>query len=248
MIRTLIIEDEEPARELIKNFLASYKEIDIIGEFADGFSGLKAINEMNPDLIFLDVQMPKLTGFELLELIENKPLIIFTTAYDQFAIKAFEMNATDYLLKPFNKERFGQAVLKVIDKFKNNKNENLTVKSVLNFVDEKPDFIDRIAVKNGSKISVIPTEEIIYLQAEGDYVMIHTKDNRHLKEKTMKYFESHLDSKIFVRIHRSYIVNVNQIARIDLYDKENYSVNLKNNISLRASINGYKQLKQLLNM
>jgi len=247
-IRTIIIDDEEPARILVKGFLNNHTEFELIGEYADGFSGLKAINEQKPDLVFLDIQMPKLTGFELLELIESKPLIVFATAYDQYAIQAFEANAIDYLLKPFSRDRFAQAISKVVVKFNNQVNDQPVIKSLVQSFDEKPETLDRIAVKDGSKIFVIPTNEIIYIQAEGDYVMIHIKDARHLKEKTMKYFETHLDNKQFIRIHRSYIVNVNYISRLDHYDKENYSVLMKNSSVLKASNAGYKLLKQALNL
>ncbi len=247
-IRTIIVEDEEPARNIIKHYLKDYQEFELIGEFADGFSGVKAINELKPDVSFLDVQMPKLTGFEVLELIEHKPLIIFSTAFDQYAIKAFEMNASDYLLKPYTKERFAQAIAKVSERFKQKQTIAPKVEAIIQTVDEKTELISRVAVKCGSKINVISVEDITYLESEGDYVMIYTKDGRFLKEKTMKYFETHLDENHFIRIHRSNIVNVNEILRIEHYDKENYMVLLKNNAKLKASNSGYKLLKDKLNL
>jgi two-component system, LytTR family, response regulator len=245
-IHTIIIEDEEPARSILKNYLAPYSEIELIGEFSEGFSGLKAINELKPDLVFLDIQMPKLTGFEILELAEHKPIIIFTTAYDQFAIKAFEANATDYLLKPFTRERFADALTKAKARFKNN--EIGEIKSVLQAMDEKPELINRIAVRFASKIHLIPVEEILFLEADGDYVKIHTGDGSFLKEKTMKYFEFHLNPAQFMRIHRSYIVNVNYILRLEYYDKENHIAILKNNERLKVSDSGYKLLRKALNL
>jgi len=247
-LRTIIIDDEQPARDVIKHYLKDFSEVEIIGEVADGFSGLKSIQELKPDLVFLDVQMPKLTGLELLELLDQPPLIIFSTAYDQYAIKAFEMNAIDYLLKPYSKERFTQAVLKAISQAGNITRSIQPVQNLVKTLEESPEFLQRIAVKSRHKVSVVPVEEIIYLEAEGDYVMLHTKDARHLKEKTMKYFESHLDPSQYIRIHRSYIVNAKFIDRIEYYDKENYAVLMKNGAKLRASITGYKILKQVLNM
>jgi len=247
-LRVIIIEDEEPARNLLKNYLASHKEIELIGEFDNGFSGLKGINDLKPDLVFLDIQMPKLTGFELLEMIENPPQIIFTTAYDSFAIKAFEANATDYLLKPYTRERFGQAIEKAVSNFNTIKKSNDPVKSLMQTVDNNTDLLSRIAVKSGPRVNVIAADEIIYIEADGDYVKIHTKENVHLKEKPMKYYETHLDPSQFVRIHRSYIVNVNEILKIEYYDKETHVVILKNNEQLRASTNGYRLLKQMLNL
>lgn len=247
-LRTILIDDEQPARDIVKFYLKDFSEIEIIGELTDGFSGLKAIQELKPDLVFLDVQMPKLTGLELLDLLEQPPLIIFSTAYDQYAIKAFEMNAIDYLLKPYSKERFMQAVQKAIAQAANGIRVAAPVQNLVKTLDENPEFLQRIAVKSRHKVTVVPIDEIIYLEAEGDYVMLHTKESKHLKEKTMKYFETHLDPTQFIRIHRSFIVNARFIDRIEYYDKENYAVLTKNGAKLRASTSGYKVLKQALNM
>ncbi|MCX6258959.1 MAG: LytTR family DNA-binding domain-containing protein [Bacteroidia bacterium] len=247
-IKSIIIEDEEPARDLIKNYLSEYNEIEIAGEFADGFSGLKAINEMKPDLVFLDIQMPKLTGFEVLELAEHHPIIIFITAFDQYAIQAFEASAVDYLLKPYSRERFLTALTKAKEKFTNLAKNESQIKSVLQTIDDKPETIDRIAVRTGRKINVIPSGDIIYLEADGDYVKIHTGSGSYLKEKTMKFFESHLDPGKFIRIHRSYIANIDFIQRLEYYDKENYAAILKNNHHLKVSSSGYKLLRSALNL
>ena len=247
-LRTILIDDEQPARGVIKFYLKDFPEIEILGEFADGFSGLKAIQELKPDLVFLDVQMPKLTGLELLDLLDQPPLIIFSTAYDQYAIKAFEMNAIDYLLKPYSKERFIQAVQKAMTLAGNGIRLSAPVESLVKTLEENPEFLQRIAVKSRHKVSVVPIDDIVYLEAEGDYVMIYTRDAKHLKEKTMKYFETHLDPAQFIRIHRSFIVNAQFIDRIEYYDKENYAVLTKTGAKLRASTSGYKILKQALNM
>lgn len=247
-IKVLIIEDEEPARNLLKHYISESKMLVIIGEFADGFSGAKAINELKPDLVFLDIQMPKLTGFEILEIIEHKPSIIFTTAYNEFAIKAFEMNAVDYLLKPFSKERFQQAVEKAMIKIKTEQKDVTRINAAMHTIESQEECISRVAIKSGTKIQVIPCEQIIFITAEGDYVMIHTKEGKYLKEKTMKYFELHLNNKMFVRIHRSFIVNVNEISRIEHYDKESYMVLMKNNTQLKASTSGYKLLKEMIQL
>ncbi len=244
-IRTIIIEDEEPARDIVKRYLQSFPEIEIIGEYADGFSGVKAINELKPDLLFLDIQLPKLTGFELLELVEHWPVIVFATAYDQFAIKAFEMNAVDYLLKPFSADRFATSVQKAKEKILTNDRKQETEK-ILNSVDDQNEILDRVVVKTGSKIKVIPIESVSYIEAQDDYVMIYCNDGKFLKEKTMKYFESHLDPKNFVRIHRSFIVNVNQIVRLEPFEKDGYVAILKDNSRLKVSDSGYKKMKSLL--
>jgi two-component system LytT family response regulator len=248
MNTAIIIDDEEPARELIKHYLKEFPEIKLLGDYPDGFSGLKAIQELKPDIVFLDIQMPKLTGFELLELLEESPHIIFSTAYDQYAIKAFEMTAIDYLLKPYSAERFGQAIKKVQQLILSKKPGKPQTNHLIEAIETNPEYLQRIAVKTRHKIEVIPVTEISYIEADDDYVTIHTGTEKFLKEKTMKYMESHLDPSQFVRIHRSYIVNVNQISRLELYQKETYNVLLKNGTSIRASSSGYKELKQILNL
>lgn len=248
MLKTILIDDEQPARDVVRHYLKDFPTIEILGEFSDGFSGLKAIQDLKPDLVFLDVQMPKLTGLELLDLLEQPPMIIFSTAYDHYAIKAFEMNAVDYLLKPYSKERFTQAVNKAIATAASGPRPENPVQNLVRTLDENPEYLLRIAVKSRHKVTVIPIDEVIYFEAEGDYVMIHTKDARHLKEKTMKYFETHLDPEQFIRIHRSYIVNARYIDRIEYYDKESYMVLTKTGSKLKASTSGYKLLKQALNM
>jgi two-component system, LytTR family, response regulator len=246
--RVLIIDDEAPARDIIKAYLSGFPELAIAGEFEDGFTGLKAIQEMKPDLVFLDVQMPKLTGFELLELLDQPPVIIFSTAYDQYAIRAFELSATDYLLKPYTAERFGLAVRKALDKLGSGADRNQSVQSLVQSSEENPELLQRIAVKVRHNVHVIAVQDILYIEADGDYVSIITPGGKYLKEKTMKYFESHLDPARFVRIHRSFIVNVEQIGRVELYDKEQYAVKLKNGTTLKASSSGYKTLKDLLKL
>ena len=231
---------------LVRKFLEDFSEIEVLGECADGFTAVKSINEHNPDLIFLDVQMPKLSGFELLEIIEHKPQVIFTTAYDSYAIKAFDENAVDYLLKPFSRERFADAVKKVVGRIASQTEQNFT--EVIALAEEKTEILQRIAVKSGSKIEIIAIGDIVYLESEGDYVMIHTKEGKFLKEKTMKYFEQHLDPDTFIRIHRSYIININEISRIELFEKENYIVKLKNGDQVKASSSGYKALKDALKL
>ena len=248
MIKTIIIDDEAPARELIRHYLKDFSEIDVLGEFGDGFVGARAIQDLKPDLVFLDIQMPKLTGFEMLELIEEPPVIIFSTAYDQYALQAFEIHAADYLLKPYSKERFVAAVNKAIERVSEQGKGTRTVAAVLSSVEENPEILQRIAVKNRHKIDVIPVVDIIYIEAEDDYVMIHTAATKFLKEKTMKFMESHLDPNQFIRIHRSFIVNAEFIQRLEIYEKESYAVLLKNGKSLRASTSGYKLLKERLHL
>lgn len=242
-MNVIIVEDEQPARELIKNYLKAYPDITLLGEFGDGFSGIKAINELKPDLVFLDIQMPKLTGFEMLELLEETPDIVFTTAYDQFAIKAFEMNAVDYLLKPFSKDRFGAAIAKARERMNKKENNTTRVNDLKKQLQQNTDNIERIVVKTGSKIKVIPVEEIVYLESQDDYVMIYTLNGKFLKQETMKYYEEHLDPDQFIRVHRSYIVKIDTIKQLELYEKGSYMAVLSSGAKVKVSDSGYKNLK-----
>jgi two-component system, LytTR family, response regulator len=246
-LKTIIVEDEQPAIDLLKFYLKDFEEIEIVGVCQDGFSGLKAINEQKPDLVFLDIQMPKLTGFELIELLEHKPLIVFTTAYDEFAIKAFDVNAIDYLLKPYSLDRLKRAISKVKQTFEETDPALPSYQKLSEYhVGKAPDRLKRIVVKTGSNIKLIPTDEIIYIEAQDDYVMIYTKDARFMKQGTMKYFEMGLDPAFFIRIHRSYIVNVNEIKQIEPYEKESYIAILKTGAKLKISKSGFKTLKDSL--
>lgn len=249
MIRTLIVDDEPLARSIIKSYIAEHSDFEIIGECGDGLSAFKSITELKPEVVFLDIQMPKLTGIEIIELLETKPQIVFITAYDQFAINAFEHSACDYILKPFTKDRFEQSIHKLREHLALKDELNSTkYKMLLNQVQNSDIKLERIAIKNGTKIEIISVDEINYLQAEGDYVMIYSNQNRYLKEQTMKYFESRLNEKEFIRIHRSTIVNINQIKRIELFEKDSYVVVLKNGTTLKTSNSGYKMLKETLSI
>ncbi|MFV0594058.1 MAG: LytR/AlgR family response regulator transcription factor [Draconibacterium sp.] len=244
-LRTIIVEDEELARNLMKTFLSDIESVEIIAECENGFEGVKMINELKPDLVFLDIQMPKITGFEMLELLEHKPQIIFATAYDQFALKAFEYNAADYLLKPYSKDRLAEAVAKVEERIQTEGRESDVAEKVSEFPRES--FLDRVVVKDRNKIHIAPVDAIRYIESMDDYVMIYTTEGRWMKQKTMKYFESALNPKDFIRIHRSYIVKVDEISEIQQYEKESYVVILHDKTKLKVSKTGYKNLKEILN-
>jgi two-component system LytT family response regulator len=244
-IRAIIIEDEELGRELIKNYLKGREDIEIICECENGFEGIKAIQELKPDLAFLDIQMPKLNGFEMLEILDEKPEIVFTTAFNQYAIQAFELNAVDYLLKPFSKDRFNDALDKAARRIASNEPR---IERVNRLVQHSPgENIERVVVKSNSKISVIPVEKIRYLEAQDDYVMIYTFEGKHLKQATMKYFEEHLDANNFMRVHRSYIVRLDQVVQLEPYGKDSYIAKLKDGPSVKISKSGFKALKEKLN-
>lgn len=244
-IKAIIVEDEELGRTLIKNFLQDFPDVELIDECVDGFNGAVAINDKQPDLVFLDIQMPKLNGFEMLELLNYEPEIIFTTAYNEYAIKAFELNAVDYLLKPFSKERMGAAIEKATQKIRNKLPSQEKIRSLVN--QPITEHIERIVVKSGSKINVIPVTKISYFEAQDDYVMLYTAEGKHLKQATMKYFEDHLNPDDFVRVHRSYIVRIDQVAQLQPYEKGSYVAILKSGDKLKVSKSGLKNLKERLN-
>jgi two-component system LytT family response regulator len=246
-ISAIIIDDEPLARDIVKRYAATVEGLNIVAECSDGFEALRQIQTLKPDLLFLDIQMPKLDGFELLEVLEYNPAIIFATAFDQFAIKAFERNAIDYLLKPFSKDRFESAVQKAMQRIAVEKsNSSQPLDTLKESVQESRGTLDRIVTRLGSKVTVIPTDRIWYIESADDYVMIYSELGNHLKEKTMKYFEEHLPANNFVRIHRGAIINLAQIAAIDPYTKDTHMVTLKCGAKLRASSEGYKRLRALL--
>lgn len=246
MQKVVIIDDEPLARSIVKEYLQKHPELLLVEECNDGFEGLKAIQQHAPDLVFLDIQMPKINGFEMLELVETPPSVIFTTAFDEYAIKAFEAHAIDYLLKPFNQERFDKAVRKWADQ-RAGSAERVS-QDLLESASLSPSQNQRIVVKNGSKIKIIPVHDIYYLEAADDYVKIHTPEGYFLKNKTMNHFEQVLDAAHFVRSHRSFIVNIQQITRIDPYEKDNHVAVLRSGAKVPVSRNGYSKLKEVLGL
>lgn len=244
MIKAIIIDDEPLARALVKEYLAGYPDIAVAHECNDGFEGVKAIMQEQPELIFLDIQMPKINGFEMLELIENKPHVIFTTAFDEHAIRAFENHAVDYLLKPFSKERFDKA----ISQFRSLQRRPEATAGLLETAAALPHQNQRVVVKNGGHIKIIPTANIQYLEAADDYVKIFTAEGSFLKNNTMSHFEKVLNPGEFVRVHRSYLVAVEQITRIEPYEKETVIAILKNGKQIPVSRSGYARLKQVLSL
>lgn len=239
MIKALLIDDEPLARSILRDYLTEHKQIKLLQECNDGFEAIKAINELKPDLIFLDIQMPKITGFELLEVLDDPPAVIFTTAFEEYALKAFEKHAVDYLLKPISKKRFQQAIEKYLfnpQAFKNQTNRLLNH----NAIPEK--FLERILIKKGSVLKVIPVNTIVFLAADDDYVNIHTLEGDYLINRTLTYYEKNLDPSSFVRVHRSFIVKIDQIQRIEPYEKESYRAILKDDTRINISKTGYPKL------
>lgn len=245
-MKAIIIDDEPLARSIIKEYLQAFPQVHIIAECGDGFEGIKSIMQHKPDVIFLDIQMPKINGFEMLELVEEPPAVIFATAFDEYAIKAFETHAIDYLLKPFSQERFGKAVEKFLAQSINQQKQ--VTQSLVQSVTLMPSQSERIVVKTGGKIKIIMLPQILYLEAADDYVKIYTAEGAFLKNKTMGFYEQSLPASSFVRTHRSYIVNVQEITRIDPYEKEAHLAILKSGVKLPVSKAGYAKLKTALGL
>ncbi len=243
-MKAIIIDDEHLARSIVKEYLESHQDITLVEECTDGFEGIKAIQKHAPDLVFLDIQMPKINGLEMLELIESPPSVIFTTAFEEYAIRAFEAHAIDYLLKPFSKERFDKA----LDKWRM-QNKQVQLKATENLLSHNnslPSQQNRVVVKENGKIRIIPTSSIQYLESADDYVKIHTAEGVFLKNKTMGFFEEVLAPQNFIRVHRSYIINTSLITRIEPYEKESHLVILSMGVRLPVSKTGYVKLKESL--
>lgn len=244
MIRTIIIDDEPLAAGIVQEFLAELDEFCVVEVCQDGFQGLKAIQQHKPDLVFLDVQMPKITGFEMLELLDEPPAVIFTTAFDQFALKAFDSKAMDYLLKPFSQARFKQAIERFLERWEKGKVDEKQ-DSDLHYLAEKS---NRLVVRVKNDIKIIPVHEVNFFEAEDDYVTIHTAEGKFLKKMTMKSLEESLDAGKFARVHRSFIINLNGITGIEPYERDSYLVKLRGGEKIPVSKTGYARLRQVLGL
>ncbi|MBM3419730.1 MAG: response regulator [Bacteroidetes bacterium] len=245
-LKILIIDDEAPARDILSHYLKNEEGFTLAGECSDGFAGLKAIREIKPDILLLDIQMPRLTGFEMLEVMDENPVIIFTTAYDQYALKAFELNAADYLLKPFTAERLSAALQKARLKCEAGRQDGGTPSAVIEKRPAGAPSLTRVVVRKGTAINIIPVDEIRYIEAQDDYVMVYYRGGKALKQQRMKFYEESLPDGKFARIHRSHIVSIGEIARLEPYGKENYVAVLKGGERLPVSRAGYRYLREEL--
>lgn len=243
-VRAIIVDDEELARSVVREHLESHPEVEVVAECANGFDAVKAVTELKPDLLFLDIQMPKLNGFEVLDLLDHPCAVIFVTAYDQYALKAFEVHAVDYLLKPFTKERFDKALGLAIERISRNIPSSHT--NLVAEVKAHARPLERILVREGSRVHIIPIEKIDYIEAQDDYVSIRTEGKSHLKQERLSNLEAMLDPRRFVRIHRSCILNIDRLAKIELYAKDSRVVILKDGTKLSVSRTGYEKLRALL--
>ncbi len=247
MLKAVIIDDEPLARSIVKEYLKSYSQISVVQECGDGFEGVKAIAQHQPEVIFLDIQMPKINGFEMLELLDYTPAVIFTTAFDEYALKAFEVNAVDYLLKPFSKERFDKVINKWLGDYQTPEYKT-HLQTLVENSGEPDRQVNRVVVKTGNNIRIISITDIHYFEAADDYVKIYTHDSSFLKKKTMNYFENVLNPAQFVRVHRSYIVQIQQVTRIEPYEKDGHVVILRSGVRIPISKTGYPKLRSVLGL
>jgi len=241
-MRTLIVDDEHLARALLREYLSAHPEIEIVGECANGFEAVKAIAEHDPDLVFLDIQMPKLDGFEVVELAGSKPRYIFATAYDQFALRAFEVHAVDYLLKPFSRERLAEALAQA--RLRSPRPE--TMQAVVRQAQARQQPLERVLIRDGARVHVVVASSIDYIEAQDDYVQITAGGKQYLKHQRLSELDAQLDGAVFVRIHRSWIVNVGAIARIEPVSKDNHCAVLHSGVKLPISRSGYQKVREML--
>jgi two-component system LytT family response regulator len=243
-LTAVIVDDEDLARAIVRELLKPHADIEILGECSNGFEAVKLVSERKPDLLFLDIQMPKLDGFEVLELIGPDIAVVFVTAYDEHALRAFEVHAVDYLLKPVGAERFESALERA----------RLRVGTVatpeatdLAATARAPgNYAERLVVKDGTKVQIIPVAKLDYVEAQDDYVALASQGKKHLKQQTISSVEAMLDPKTFLRIHRSIIVNLERVVRVEPYSKDSHIAILHDNTRLPVSRAGYTRLRTIL--
>lgn len=251
-IRALLVDDEELARRYLRELLSAHAEIEIVGECTNGFEAVKGVRDLSPDVLFLDIQMPKLDGFEVLELLDERPAVIFVTAYDQYALKAFEVHALDYLLKPFAPDRLAACLTRLHDQIRlpPGSRQQPPAHELSAAARSPASLADRIVVKEGSQVTVLPVDQLDYAEAEGDYVCLHSGDHSWLKHQTLSSLAEYLskthDGTRFVRIHRSALINLDRVKRIEPYSKDSRLAVLADGTELPISKSGYKRLQALL--
>ena len=241
-MRTLIVDDEHLARAVLREYLGAHPDVEIVGECANGYEAVKAIAEYDPELVFLDIQMPKLDGFEVVELAGSKPHYVFATAYDGFALRAFEVHAVDYLLKPFSRERLAETLAQV----RLRAPQPARIEAVVKDAQARQQPLERILIRDGARVHVIAAGSIDYIEAQDDYVNVNAGGKGYLKHQRLSELEAQLDASVFVRIHRSTIVNVGAVERIEAVSKDNHCAVLKRGVRLPISRSGYQKVRALL--
>ena len=243
-LRIVIVDDEPLARAVVREYAAADPEIEIVADCANGFEAVKAVADLTPDLVLLDVQMPKLDGFEVLELLGKDQAVVFVTAYDQYALRAFEVHAIDYLLKPFSVERFQEAIGRARERIR--ARTAIPVDEILRDAKPRTGHAERVLIRDGANVHVLPVDKIDYVEAQDDYVAFRTEGKQLLKDQTLASVEATLDPARFVRIHRSFILNIDRISKVELYAKDSRMAILRDGTRLPVSRAGYARLSQLL--
>lgn len=250
-MRIIIVDDEMLARGVMREYLAAHADVDIVAECANGFEAVKAITELEPDLVFLDIQMPKLDGFEVAELAGGKTRFIFATAFDQYALKAFEVHALDYLLKPFSQQRLDQALAHARASLAGGSGQRDVEAAAVSAAAREMAATrvrpaERVLIRDGARVHVIPAEKIEYIEAQDDYVQIHSEGKAYLKNQRMAELEEQLDADKFIRIHRSYLVNIECVARIEQASKDSHQAVLHDGTRLAISRSGYQRIRAVM--
>jgi two-component system LytT family response regulator len=244
-LRVAIVDDEELARQLLREYLSEYGDVEIVAECANGFEAVKAVAEVKPDMLLLDIQMPRLDGFEVLELVGREVGVVFVTAYDKYALRAFEVHAVDYLLKPFSSERLREALTRARRRIETK--QGLPPSTDLIVAARAPGaHLERVAIRDGFNVYVIPVSKIDYIEAQDDYVCFRCEGKGLLKQQTLADVESALDPSQFVRIHRSFILNIERLAKLELYAKDSHAAILRDGTRLPVSRSGYARLNAVL--
>ena len=244
VLRVIVVDDEPLARTVIREYLKAHPGVAVVAECGNGFEAVRAVSELTPELMFLDVQMPKLDGFEVIELLGRSVPVIFTTAFDKYALRAFEVHAVDYLLKPFDEARFAEALSRARARIQ--AKDVLAVDDLIADARPRQGPVERVLIRDGSQVHVIPVERIDYVEAQDDYVCFKADGKDYLKDQTMAAVEASLDPARFVRIHRSYLLNIERIARVELYAKDSRVAILRDGRRLPVSRAGYARLAKLL--
>jgi two-component system LytT family response regulator len=240
-LRALIVDDEDLGRAIVREHLAAHGDVEVVGEAGNGFEALKLAAELKPDLLFLDIQMPKLDGFEVLELLDGEPAVVFVTAYDQHALRAFDAHAVDYLLKPFAKDRFDAALEKARAQHLGRRSPVTQAPALAAAAHPK---LERVVVKDGAKVTVVPLDKLDFVQAQDDYVLLRFEGRSILKQQTLSSLETQLPTDRFIRIHRSYILNLERLSKIEPDGKDSRDALLRDGTRLPVSKQGWQRLKE----
>ena len=243
-IRVVIVDDEDLARQIVREMLKPHTEMEIVAECANGFEAVKTVSELKPDLVFLDIQMPKLDGFEVLELIGGEVAVVFVTAYDEHALRAFEVNAVDYVLKPFRAERLEAALERARQRI--GKKPAASPDKLAAAAREPGQYAERIVVKDGTRVHIIPVAKLDYAEAQDDYVCLASQGKKFWKQQTISSLEASLDPNRFIRLHRSCLVNLERVARLEAYGKDTHIVILNDGSRLPVSRTGLARLREFL--